>query len=336
MIISHASKLTWACFWNNIHIEKDGDMDSSFRKKVYTKEELLNLYNLPLEELLNESSKYMSNNIEFCSLINARNGKCSQNCKYCAQSSHYRTDIESYPLVDIEEVKIAAEEALSNKASRFSIVTSGKTPDEGRDFKLELEMIKLVNELGIKSCASIGILNEEQAKQLSQAGLKRFHHNINTCRSYYPEVCTTHSWEDRLNTCKLVKKYGMELCCGVILGMGESIEQRVEMAIELAEIEPDSIPINILMPIPETPFENYHDKIDEENVLRTMAIFKIANPKAVVRFCGGRMRLSQQNQELALKTCVEGILIGNYLTTVGKEPSEDITTAEKLGKNILC
>lgn len=336
MIISHASKLTWACFWNNIHIEKDGDMDSSFRKKVYTKEELLNLYNLPLEELLNESSKYMSNNIEFCSLINARNGKCSQNCKYCAQSSHYRTDIESYPLVDIEEVKIAAEEALSNKASRFSIVTSGKTPDEGRDFKLELEMIKLVNELGIKSCASIGILNEEQAKQLSQAGLKRFHHNINTCRSYYPEVCTTHSWEDRLNTCKLVKKYGMELCCGVILGMGESIEQRVEMAMELAEIEPDSIPINILMPIPETPFENYHDKIDEENVLRTMAIFKIANPKAVVRFCGGRMRLSQQNQELALKTCVEGILIGNYLTTVGKEPSEDITTAEKLGKNILC
>lgn len=336
MIISHASKLTWACFWNNIHIEKDGDMDSSLEKKIYTKEELLNLYNLPLEELLNESSKYMSNNIEFCSLINARNGKCSQNCKYCAQSSHYRTDIESYPLVDMEEVKIAAEEALSNKASRFSIVTSGKTPDEGRDFKLELEMIKLVNELGIKSCASIGILNEEQAIQLSQAGLKRFHHNINTCRSYYPEVCTTHSWEDRLNTCKLVKKYGMELCCGVILGMGESIEQRVEMAMELAEIEPDSIPINILMPIPETPFENYHGKIDEENVLRTMAIFKIANPKAVVRFCGGRMRLSQQNQELALKTCVEGILIGNYLTTVGKEPSEDITTAEKLGKNILC
>lgn len=336
MIISHASKLTWACFWNNIHIEKDGDMDSSLEKKIYTKEELLNLYNLPLEELLNESSKYMSNNIEFCSLINARNGKCSQNCKYCAQSSHYRTDIESYPLVDMEEVKIAAEEALSNKASRFSIVTSGKTPDEGRDFKLELEMIKLVNELGIKSCASIGILNEEQAKQLSQAGLKRFHHNINTCRSYYPEVCITHSWEDRLNTCKLVKKYGMELCCGVILGMGESIEQRVEMAMELAEIEPDSIPINILMPIPETPFENYHNKIDEENVLRTMAIFKIANPKAVVRFCGGRMRLSQQNQELALKTCVEGILIGNYLTTVGKEPSEDITTAERLGKNILC
>lgn len=311
-------------------------MDKAVDKKNYTKEELLRLYNLPLEELLAESSKYMSNNIEFCSLINARNGKCSQNCKYCAQSSHYCTNIESYPLVDIQEVIKAAKESKENKVSRFAIVTSGKTPDEGRDFQIELDMIKAINEVGgLKSCASIGILNEEQAKQLAQAGLKRFHHNINTCRSYYPEVCTTHSWDDRLNTCKLVKKYGMELCCGVILGMGETIEQRVEMAMELAEIEPNSIPINILMPIPETPFENYHDKIDEENVLRTMAIFKIANPKSVVRFCGGRMRLSQENQELALKTCVEGILVGNYLTTVGREPHEDLETANKLGKNII-
>lgn len=311
-------------------------MNKAVDKKNYTKEELLRLYNLPLEELLAESSKYMSDNIEFCSLINARNGKCSQNCKYCAQSSHYCTNIESYPLVDIQEVIKATKESKENKVSRFAIVTSGKTPDEGRDFQIELDMIKAINEVGgLKSCASIGILNEEQAKQLAQAGLKRFHHNINTCRSYYPEVCTTHSWDDRLNTCKLVKKYGMELCCGVILGMGETIEQRVEMAMELAEIEPNSIPINILMPIPETPFENYHDKIDEENVLRTMAIFKIANPKSVVRFCGGRMRLSQENQELALKTCVEGILVGNYLTTVGREPHEDLETANKLGKNII-
>ena len=311
-------------------------MNKAVDKKNYTKEELLRLYNLPLEELLAESSKYMSDNIEFCSLINARNGKCSQNCKYCAQSSHYCTNIESYPLVDIQEVIKAAKESKENKVSRFAIVTSGKTPDEGRDFQIELDMIKAINEVGgLKSCASIGILNEEQAKQLAQAGLKRFHHNINTCRSYYPEVCTTHSWDDRLNTCKLVKKYGMELCCGVILGMGETIEQRVEMAMELAEIEPNSIPINILMPIPETPFENYHDKIDEANVLRTMAIFKIASPKSVVRFCGGRMRLSQENQELALKTCVEGILVGNYLTTVGREPHEDLETANKLGKNII-
>lgn len=299
------------------------------------KQELLRLYNLDLDELLKLSSKYVKDEIEFCSLINARNGKCSQNCKYCAQSSHYRTHIDSYPLVKIEEVRKAALDAKSHKASRFAIVTSGKTPDES-DFDKMLEMIKEINKIeGLNSCASIGILNEEQAKKLAQSGLKRFHHNINTAKSYYPEVCTTHTWQDRLDTCKLVKKYGMELCCGVILGMGESVEQRVEMALELAEIQPNSIPINILMPIPETPFENYLDKIDEENVLRTLAIFKIANPNSILRFCGGRMRLSEENQRKALNTCVEGIMVGNYLTTIGKNPDEDIKTVEELGKTIV-
>lgn len=300
-----------------------------------SKDELIKLYNSDLDDLLKLSSKYIKDTVEFCSIVNARNGKCSQNCKYCAQSSHYRTNIETYPLIPVEDVIKAAEESKENKASRFAIVTSGKTPDE-EDFNKVLELIKAVNNIdGIKSCASIGILNEEQAKALSDAGLKRFHHNINTSESYYPEVCTTHTWQDRLNTCRLVKKYGMELCCGVILGMGESIEQRIEMAMELAEIEPESIPINILMPIPETPFENYIDKIDEENVLRTLAIFKITNPKSILRFCGGRMRLSQENQEKALRCCVEGILIGNYLTTVGKAPQEDIETVRNLGKKLI-
>lgn len=299
------------------------------------KQYLMDLYNKDLDELLAISSKYMSDNIEFCSLVNARNGKCSQNCKYCAQSSHYRTDIEDYPLISVEEAQKAALESKSHGAFRFAVVTSGKSPDE-EDFNKVLDLIKGVNEIdGIRSCASIGILTEEQARVLADSSLKRFHHNINTSESYYPSVCTTHSWQDRLNTCKLVKKYGMELCCGVILGMGESVEQRVEMALELSEIEPDSIPINILMPIEGTPFEGYLDKIDEENILRTLAIFKIANPKSVLRFCGGRMRLSEENQELALKTCVEGILTGNYLTTTGKKPEEDVIMVKKLGKHIL-
>lgn len=297
---------------------------------------LLNLYNLELRELLKKSAEFMTNNIEFCSLVNARNGKCSQDCKYCAQSSHYTTEIDSFPLLDTETVKNAAIDAKIHKASRFSVVTSGKTPDES-DFDRMIEMIKEINKIdGLESCASIGILNEEQAQKLAQAGLKRFHHNINTCKSYYPKICTTHTYEERINTCRLVKKYGMELCCGVILGMGETVEQRIEMALELSEIQPDSIPINILMPIPKTPFENYYDKIDEENILRTLAVFKIANPSSVLRFCGGRMRLSEENQELALKYCVEGILTGNYLTTTGKKPEEDLKTIEKLGKKLLC
>lgn len=290
------------------------------------------MYNKDLDELLDISSKLMSDKIEFCSLVNARNGKCSQNCKYCAQSSHYRTDIETYPLIEKEKVQKAALEAKSYHASRFAVVTSGKSPDES-DTDGIIDLIKEINKIdGLKSCASIGILNEEQAKSLKEAGLTRFHHNINTCRSYYSSVCTTHTYDDRINTCRLVKKYGMELCCGVILGMGETVEQRIEMAMELAEIQPESIPINILMPIPQTPFENYHDKIDEENILRTLAVFKIANPKSVLRFCGGRMRLSEENQIRALKTSVEGILTGNYLTTTGKSPKDDIAVVSALHK----
>ena len=300
-----------------------------------TKEKLLKLYNEDLDTLLKESAKYMKDKIEFCSLVNARNGKCSQNCKYCAQSSHYNTDVESYPLIKPEEVKKAVLEAKDNHVNRFAIVTSGKSPDES-DFDGILDLIKEVNKVeGIKSCASIGILTEDQAKKLSEAGLVRFHHNINTSNSYYSEVCTTHSWQDRLNTCKLVKKYGMELCCGVILGMGETVEQRVEMALELREIHPDSIPINILMPIKNTPFENYFDKIDEENILRTLAIFKIANPDSILRFCGGRMRLSEENQRKALQSCVEGILTGNYLTTTGKSPKEDLALVKELNKTLI-
>ena len=298
------------------------------------KEELLKLYHSDLNELLKESSKYIKDEVEFCSLVNARSGKCSQNCKYCAQSSHYRTDIEEYPLISNEEVVKAALEAKDNGVIRFAVVTSGKSPDE-ENFEKVLGFIDELNKLdGIRSCASIGILTEEQAKELSKHGLKRVHHNINTSESYYGEICTTHSWQERLNTCKLVKKYGMELCCGVILGMGETVEQRIEMALELKEIEPESIPINILMPIPKTPFENYNDKIDDENILRTLAIFKITNPNAIIRFCGGRRRLSDENQELALKTCVEGILTGNYLTTTGKSPQDDIKTLEKLNKKL--
>ena len=298
------------------------------------KQELLKLYHSDLNELLEKSSKYVKDEVEFCSLVNARSGKCSQNCKYCAQSSHHRTDIEEYPLISNEEVIKAALEAKDNGVIRFAVVTSGKSPDE-ENFDKVLGFIDELNNLeGIRSCASIGILTEEQAKELSRHGLKRVHHNINTSESYYSDICTTHSWQDRLNTCKYVKKYGMELCCGVILGMGETIEQRIEMALELKEIEPESIPINILMPIPKTPFENYHNKIDDENILRTLAIFKITNPNAIIRFCGGRMRLSDKNQELALKSCVEGILTGNYLTTTGKSPQDDIKTLEKLNKKL--
>ncbi len=299
---------------------------------MLSKQELLDLYNMDLDVLLNESKKYLKDEVEFCSIINARSGKCSQNCRYCAQSSHYNTDIESFPLIDVETVVKAAHDSVNNGANRVAIVTSGKTPDES-DFDTMLDMIKALNKEGIKSCASIGILNDEQAKKLAEAGLVRFHHNINTCKSYHPQICTTHTYEDRLNTTKLVKKYGMELCSGVILGMGESVEQRVEMAMELAEINPESIPVNILTPIKNTPFENYGDKIDEENVLRTLAIFKIACPNASIRIAGGKKaRLSEETIEKAFRYCVDSTIVGNYLTTTGFSPKDDEKLIAKIGR----
>ena len=302
---------------------------------MYTKAELLNLYNMNLEDLLKESQKYLKNEVEFCSIISARTGKCSQNCRYCAQSSHYNTEIETHPLLSVDTVVHAAKDSVKNGADRVAIVTSGKTPDES-DFDTMLDMITALNSEGIKSCASIGILNEEQAKKLAEVGLVRFHHNINTCKSYHPEICTTHTYEDRINTVNLVKKYGIELCCGVIIGMGETVEQRIEMAMELAEINPDSIPVNILTPIPNTPFESYIDKIDEENVLRTLAIFKIACPNSSVRLAGGKKaRLSQDTIEKAFKYCVDSTIVGNYLTTTGFSPDEDAKMIEKLGRKLL-
>ncbi len=303
---------------------------------MYTKDELLNLYNMDLNSLLNKSQKYLKEEVEFCSIINARSGKCSQNCRYCAQSSHYNTEIETYPLMDVDTVLKAAEDGIKNGADRIAIVTSGKTPDES-DFDTMLDMIKAVNSKGYKSCASIGILNDEQAKKLSEAGLVRFHHNINTCKSYHPQICTTHTYEDRVNTTKLVKKYGMELCCGVIIGMGESIEQRIEMALELAEINPDSIPVNILTPIPNTPFESYIDKIDEENILRTLVIFKIVCPNASIRIAGGKKaRMSEETLEKAFRYCADSAIVGNYLTTTGFTPEEDKKLINKIGRKLKC
>ena len=301
----------------------------------YTKAELLNLYNMDLDDLLNESKKFLKDEVEFCSIISARTGKCSQNCKYCAQSSHYNTDIETNPLLDVETVLHAAKDGIRNGADRVAIVTSGKTPDES-DFDTMLDMIKALNKAGIKSCASIGILNEEQAGKLAETGLVRFHHNINTCKSYHPEICTTHTYADRINTVNLVKKYGMELCCGVIIGMGETVEQRIEMALELSEINPDSIPVNILTPIKNTPFENYWDKIDEEHVLRTLAVFKIACPNASIRIAGGKKaRLSEETIEKAFKYCADSTIVGNYLTTTGFTPEEDAKLIEKLGRHLV-
>lgn len=304
-----------------------------------SKEDLLNLYDLPIDELINISesvtSQNFDNKVEFCSIISAITGKCSENCKYCAQSSHYRTNIETNSLLDMEEIKKSAIEARNNGANRFGIVTSGRTPKK-EDFDKILKIIDYLSDIkGLSVCCSLGFMDETQIQQLKNAGMNRYHHNINTCRSYYHQICTTHSFDERIKTINTVKEQGLEICCGVILGMGETKEHRIEMALELAEINPDSVPVNFLCPIEGTPLENTFNAINEDEILRTLAIFRIALPKAYIRYAGGRaLRFSKKYQELGIKSGVNSLLIGNYLTTTGISIEEDVELVNKCGMEI--
>ncbi len=296
--------------------------------KEYTKEELLDLYEKPLEELIELSHEVtienFDNKVEACSIISAKTGACSENCKYCAQSKHNHAEIECHPLLDVETVKKAALSAKENGATRFCIVTSGRVPT-GSDFEKILEMIKEVASIdGIHCCASLGLLSEEQVKQIKEAGVERYNHNINTSEHYHNHICTTHNFEDRVNTVKMVKKYGMEACCGVIIGMGESREDRIEMALSLRQLNPKTVPINFLNPIKGTPLEDYEDKISEEEILKTICIFRLVLPKSLLRYAGGRTtRLSKYNQKLGIIAGINSLLVGNYLTTTGSKSEED-------------
>ena len=306
----------------------------------YTREDFLKLYDLPLEELIKISREITDDNfgnaVEACSIISARTGACGENCKYCAQSRHNHAEIECHPLMDVETVKKAALSAKENGATRFGIVTSGRLPSD-KDFEVILEMVKAVTQIeGLECCASLGIMKEEQIKRLKEAGLKRFHHNINTSENYHKFICSTHNFEDRINTVKLVQKYGMEVCCGVIIGMGESREDRVDMALTLQQLNPESVPMNILCPIKGTPLENYGDKIDEEEILKTICIFRIILPKAVLRYAGGRTtRLSKDNQKRGIIAGINSVLVGNYLTTVGSKTEEDKEMLKEINMRLV-
>ena len=306
----------------------------------YTKDDFIKLYDRPLAELLEIANKItaenFNNEVEACSIISAKTGACSENCKYCAQSKHNHAEIDCHPLLDVETVKQAALSAKENGATRFCIVTSGRKPTDN-DFNKILEMIKEVASIeGIHCCASLGLLSEDQIKQIKNAGVERYNHNINTSKDYHEKICTTHNFEDRVNTVKMVQKAGIESCCGVIIGMGEGRADRIDMALSLRELNPKTVPINFLDPIKGTPLENYKDKIDEEEILKTICIFRIILPKAMLRYAGGRCsRLSKFNQKRGLIAGINSILVGNYLTTLGSNAKEKKKTLEELNMSLV-
>ena len=272
---------------------------------------------------------FRGNHIDLCTIVNGRSGRCSENCKYCAQSAYHHTGVEEYPLISKEELFRHAKANQEGGANRFSIVTSGRALS-GKEFETVLEAYKEMNDtLSIHLCASHGILTEEQLQKLYEAGVRQYHHNIETSKRYFPEICTSHTYDDRIKTIKLAQKAGLNVCSGGIIGMGETWADRIDMAISLSELNIKSIPINSLMAIPGTKLEGM-PPLSGDDILRTIALFRFINPEADIRMAAGR-KLMPENGATAFKAGASASITGNMLTTSGTTMKDDLEILKKLG-----
>ena len=265
-----------------------------------------------------------------CSIINARSGRCSENCKWCAQSAHFKTSCNEYECVDHQTALDAAHHNADSGVGRLSLVASGKAL-RGKNLDAVCAIFDdLRHHPTMSTCASLGLLSEDELKQLWNSGVHRYHCNLETAPSHFGTLCTTHTQDDKIRTIMAAKRRGFEVCSGGIIGMGESRRQRVELAIKLREVAPASIPINILSPIPGTPLEGT-PLISEEEIVITVALFRFAHPKLTLRFAGGRARMSRPMQLKALRTGINGAIIGDLLTTIGSTVAQDKELAAEAG-----
>ena len=273
--------------------------------------------------------RYQGKRVDMCSIMNARSGKCGEDCKWCSQSRFHHTDIEVYPLVDAESALREAVHNASKGVSRFSLVTSGRTLSPADTERICAIYRRIGSECPIKLCASLGLLNREQLFQLKESGVTRYHCNLETAPSYFPQVCTTHTIEEKLQTIEWAREAGLEICSGGIIGMGESEEQRVEFALAIRRTGAVSIPVNILNPIPGTRLAGMPPLKDEE-VIRAVAMIRILNPEASVRLAGGRSRIKAVEPEL-FRCGISGSIVGDLLTTTGSDIDTDKAMFLRLG-----
>ncbi|MCW2978499.1 MAG: biotin synthase [Solirubrobacterales bacterium] len=270
---------------------------------------------------------------DMCSLVNAKSGGCAEDCGFCAQSRYADADTVMHAMMEPEQILEHAKAAEAAGAHRFCMVTQGQGLSK-KDFQKILEGAELVAEkTNLKRCASIGHMSAERAKALKGAGIQRVHHNVESAESYYPEVSTTVRYEGRLRTIQAVKEAGLETCVGGILNLGETEEQRVEMAFELADINPTSVPINLLIPKEGTKFGD-REVMEPIDVVKWIAIFRLVIPGALFRLCGGRVENLGELHQMAVKAGLNGVMMGNFLTTLGAEPAEDRAMFEELGLNV--
>jgi biotin synthase len=301
-------------------------------------EEILSLRGLDNHQLQQmaaiEREKNSDNSVELCAIYNAKSGKCSEDCVFCAQSAHYRTNVMVSDIPGVDSVLSYAEMVQSYGVKHFSMVTSGKGISDKDLERLLIIYRKLQEQTELSLCASLGIINLEQAKKLKDGGVTRYHHNLEAGEHYFPKVCTTHTYKERLNTIKNAQKAGLEICSGGMMGLGESLEDRIELALILKKLSVESIPINVLMPVKGTPMQNNAIMTDAD-FLRTVALFRYINPEATIRFAGGRTLFNIKTQMQSLKCGFNGMMVGNYLTREGMEIKSDINRLEKHGFKIV-
>jgi biotin synthase len=286
-----------------------------------------------LERAWSVRTERFGDSTDMCSLVNAKSGGCAEDCGFCAQSRYAEADTPMHAMMEPEQILEHAKAAEAAGAHRFCMVTQGQGLSK-RDFAKILAGARLVAEnTNLKRCASVGHISPDRANQLAEAGIQRVHHNVETARSYYDEVTTTVRYEGRIRTIDAVREAGMETCVGGILNLGESPAQRVEMAFELAEIDPTSVPINLLNPRSGTKFGD-RDLMDPWDVVKWIAIFRLILPDALFRLCGGRVENLEDLQPLAVKAGLNGVMMGNFLTTLGVEPADDRQMFTDLGLNV--
>lgn len=289
-----------------------------------------------LKELFADASEArergVGNRLEICGIVNAKSGRCSEDCKFCAQSAHYSTQIPEYPLKTAREIVDAARQAKDNGASRFGIVTSGNrlTPEDLETIRRAVRCI--VKEVGIGACASLGALNREELLSLKEAGLTRYHHNIETSRRYYSRIVSTHTFDERISTIKISKDIGLEVCSGGIIGMGETWGDRLSMALLLSEMGVDAVPLNILVPIKGTPMGDVAP-LSSEEALRSIALFRLVLKDKDIKVIAGRETVLKDLQEMMYAAGANGMMVGGYLTVGGRCIDDDKALIREIQKS---